>query len=277
MTFNRDLFDRVSVAYDERPPFFRTLGSHLVRRAQLPPGSRTIDLGAGKGAVTLALLEIAPPARVTAVDVSRQMLASIQHLGLEDVTAVEGDIASMPFLNHSFDHAVSGFVLHILGDAAQSAQEIARVLRPGGTLTWSMPGTHPHADEWQEEYASIYEEFTARTAEPPSEMRPPTPVKHSLQAAGFETVDQTQVPVSIPLGDGQSYWAWTQSHGARWLTDALSAEDATELRNRVIGSLQRLHPTSGRTIMVAPWVFRSRPDHVEPAEGTSVQASGALG
>lgn len=39
MTFNAELFDRAFAAYDEDPPFFRTLGQRLVDVAALPPGA----------------------------------------------------------------------------------------------------------------------------------------------------------------------------------------------------------------------------------------------
>lgn len=258
MTFARSLFDAVSGGYDERPPFFQTLGRELVDRAALPAGARVADLGAGKGAVTLALRAVAGIGHLTCVDISSAMLSSIKGLGLDDVMAVQADLAALPFAEHAFDHAVSGFTLHILNDSQQAAGEIYRTLRPAGTLTWSMPGAHPDAADWAQEYGTIYAEFIRRLDAPPAEMTPTEPAERAFERAGFTTIESAAVPVSIPVGDAEDYWTWTQSHGVRWLSDALPARDAAELHDRVVDSLVRLHPTQGATIMVAPQIFRMR-------------------
>ncbi len=86
-------------------------------------------------------------------------------------------------------------------------------------------------------------------------MTAPAPPEETLAHAGFRLISHDQVPVSLPVGGPEEYWAWTQTHGARWLTDALPPDGAHELRERVIDSLRRLHPRGGETIMVAPHVF----------------------
>lgn len=259
MTFNRDLFDSVSAVYDERPPFFQTVGRELVRQAHLPGGCEVVDLGCGRGAVTVALHTEADVGHVTAVDVSPQMVGHLRRLGLERVTAVEADLVALPFPDVAFDHATSGFTLHILGASARAAAgEIYRVLRPGGTLTWSMPGPHPDTVAWSQEYAAIYAEFTARLDDQPVEMNPTEPAERVLQEAEFELVEHEQVPVVLPVGGPEAYWDWTQTHGVRWLTDALDPDGGRELRQRVIGSLERLHPDGGNTIRAAPHVYRMR-------------------
>jgi SAM-dependent methyltransferase len=238
VTFNRDLFDSVSAVYDERPPFFQTVGRELVRQAHLPGGCEVVDLGCGRGAVTVAL----------------HTEADVGH-----VTAVEADLVALPFPDVAFDHATSGFTLHILGASARAAAgEIYRVLRPGGTLTWSMPGPHPGTVAWSQEYAAIYAEFTAGLDDQPVEMNPTEPAERVLLEAEFELVEHEQVPVVLPVSGPEAYWDWTQTHGVRWLTDALDPDGGRELRQRVIGSLERLHPDGGNTIRAAPHVYRMR-------------------
>lgn len=254
--FNEELFDRVVGVYDESPPFFTTLGRALVEAAGIPDESTVIDLGAGKGAVTIALRAALPRGAITAVDVSSGMLAAIDALDLDQVDTVHADLIELPLADRSFDHAVSGFSLHILADQRAAFQEIHRVLRPGASLTWSLPGSHQEAREWSRDYAAIYQRYEAAIRDVPAEMTPAPDLDALLLAAGFSVDAVKTVPVAIPVGDAEGYWRWTQSHGARWLTDVLPPQDAQALHREVVSSLQRLHPTQGAHIMVAPQITR---------------------
>jgi SAM-dependent methyltransferase len=56
---------------------------------------------------------------------------------------VEGDARSLPFPDHSFDGVMSTQVLEHVVDPAATLREIARVLRPGGRVVLTCPGTWP--------------------------------------------------------------------------------------------------------------------------------------
>lgn len=55
--FNATLFDSVASVYDEAVPFFVTFGRRLVDWARPCAGTAVLDVGAGKGAVTVAVLD----------------------------------------------------------------------------------------------------------------------------------------------------------------------------------------------------------------------------
>ena len=80
----------------------------------------------------------------------------------------------------------------------------------------------------------------------------------TFRAEGFEIIEQFTVPLRIPVGGPEEYWAWTQTHGARWLTDQLNTSDADEFKSAVIESLWSSHPTHGNDIMVAPLFTKMR-------------------
>ena len=257
VTFNASLFDRAADLYDESPPFFQQQGRMLVEFTHLPVGAQVLDVGSGKGAVVLPALDaVGLTGTVTAVDVSEEMVRHLRGYGLPGLSVHQADVAALPLADGSCDHATSGFTFHILSDTAGAFREVARVLRPGGTLCWSMPGTHPDANEWQQAYGEIYARFSSRLPQMPTEMSPEHDLDAAITNAGFEVLEQTSNAVSIPVGDAEGYWAWTQSHGVRWLTDALDTKGAAELKAAVISSLVEQHPTQGRDIMVAPTFFR---------------------
>jgi ubiquinone/menaquinone biosynthesis C-methylase UbiE len=259
MTYNAELFDRAASQYDENPPFFRILGEKLVEFAQLPSGAVVLDVGAGKGAVTLpALAAVGPSGRVTAVEVSPKMVEYLRGYSAPNLTVLGEDITRSTLSNGSQDHAISGFTIHILSDLQRALAQIHRVLRDDGLFSWSKPVAHPEAIEWENSYGQIFESFSQRLETTPTEMTEEADYMSIFRSEGFDLIDEVSIPISIPVGGPQEYWAWTQTHGARWLTDQLSPEEAVEFREAVIDSLRDLHPTRGRDIMVAPLFSKFR-------------------
>jgi ubiquinone/menaquinone biosynthesis C-methylase UbiE len=259
MTYNAELFDRAAAQYDESPPFFRILGARLVDFANLPVASSVLDIGAGKGAVTLpALAAVGPSGTVTALEVAGQMVEFLETYSLPNLSVIHQDITKSTLPDASVDHAVSGFTLHILSDLRGALIQIHRILRGYGTLSWSKPGAHPEAIEWEESYGNIFGEFSKRLKDVPSEMTDEPDYESTFRAEGFEIIEQFTVPLRIPVGGPEEYWAWTQTHGARWLTDQLNTSDADEFKSAVIESLWSSHPTHGNDIMVAPLFTKMR-------------------
>ncbi|NNJ23992.1 class I SAM-dependent methyltransferase [Alienimonas chondri] len=101
-----------------------------------------LDVGSGAGQILGHLIrEASPDARLTAFDLSKQMLRrsrrrmearSVRH-GHEP-GYVAGDMLRMPFVDGAFDCVTAGWVLEHLPDPAPGLEEMARVLRPGGRL-----------------------------------------------------------------------------------------------------------------------------------------------
>ncbi|HKY75415.1 MAG TPA: class I SAM-dependent methyltransferase [Acidimicrobiia bacterium] len=96
-------------------------------------GASALDLGAGTGAATRALLA-AGADRVVAVDAATGMLA---HDAGGRPPAVAGDALALPFATGAFDATVAAFSLNHLSDPAAGLCEAARVTRPGGAMAAS--------------------------------------------------------------------------------------------------------------------------------------------
>lgn len=110
------------------------LAEAVVDAALIPvEGSRALDLGAGTGAATRALLS-AGARRVVGVDVALGMLA---HDAAGRPPAVVGDAVALPFAAAAFDVTVAAFSLNHLSDPAAGLGEAARVTRRGGAIVAS--------------------------------------------------------------------------------------------------------------------------------------------
>ena len=100
-----------------------------------------VGCGAAQGARWL----VAAGARVAAFDVSMGQLLMARRLDARSgvaVPTVQADAQAVPFRDASFDLVVSAFgAIPFVADSAGVMRELARVLRPGGRLVFSV--THP--------------------------------------------------------------------------------------------------------------------------------------
>jgi SAM-dependent methyltransferase len=153
---------------------------------QLEPllsGRRILNAGAGGGSLTLTLLERGLD--VTSVDGSEAFVDYLRSAvakrfsGLDPQPPVEvGDLHALRFADETFDAIVCGEVLEHLEDDATAAEELARVLRPGGVLVASVPG-NPRRYDWVDRWAGHQRRYTA------------TGLEDLLVGAGFVDVQVT--------------------------------------------------------------------------------------
>jgi SAM-dependent methyltransferase len=122
-------FGAVAAAYAEhRPGYPPEAVDWALAHA---PGLDVLDLGAGTGKLTEALVA-RPGVHVTAVDPDPAMLAQLR-LRLAAVDAREGAAEAIPLPDASVDAVLAGQAIHWF-DLDRALPEIARVLRPGGVL-----------------------------------------------------------------------------------------------------------------------------------------------
>jgi ubiquinone/menaquinone biosynthesis C-methylase UbiE len=118
---------------------------------QLAPARRVLDVGAGSGVWSLAMIAATPDARATALDlppVLPAFLARAAALGLsERVSTIAGDFHEFVLPARAFDRVVLANVLHLEQEAAAQALVLSssRALAPGGELVIvDMLPTGPH-------------------------------------------------------------------------------------------------------------------------------------
>lgn len=83
--FAADLFDRLAEGYDQEVPFFAAMGERLVSWARPAAGARVLDMGAGRGAITRALVDAGAAAEIVACDISPAMVRRLAALHLPSV------------------------------------------------------------------------------------------------------------------------------------------------------------------------------------------------
>jgi ubiquinone/menaquinone biosynthesis C-methylase UbiE len=127
-------------------------------RLGLRPGERVLDMGCGAGRHAFEMYRRG--ADVIALDQDADELSNVRDLfvAMEEAGVVpagaeadvkEGDALALPFADGEFDRIVAAEVLEHIPADIQAITELARVLRPGGTLAVSVPRWLPEIICWQ--------------------------------------------------------------------------------------------------------------------------------
>jgi demethylmenaquinone methyltransferase / 2-methoxy-6-polyprenyl-1,4-benzoquinol methylase len=139
----RELFAPLGPSYDRyarllsfgQDPRWR---SFLVSRIPAE-ARRVLDVASGTAAVAIELARAEPDRTVVGVDQSPEMLAAgrarVEQRGLGDrIELREGRAETLPFGNAEFDALTFTYLLRYVDDVPSTLRELARVVRPGGTI-----------------------------------------------------------------------------------------------------------------------------------------------
>jgi len=107
----------------------------FVSALSIAPRSVWIDVGCGSGALTVAILEQASPARVVALDRSVEFVDHSRRSSSGGrVTFVAGDAIRLPFADGKAGAVVSGLVLNFVPRPELAVREMLRCVRRGGVV-----------------------------------------------------------------------------------------------------------------------------------------------
>jgi len=122
-------YDRVGavLSFGQDPRWRRFLASRVPA-----DGGHVLDVATGTGLVADLLVRAGHA--VTGVDQSEEMLALARRRFDGQVTLVEASAEALPFADGSFDHLTFTYLLRYVDDPGAVLAELARVVRPGGTV-----------------------------------------------------------------------------------------------------------------------------------------------
>jgi SAM-dependent methyltransferase len=264
-------YDRIAEGYARhwapviRPAAVRLLDDlwPLLPSGPLPAPARPphlLDIGTGTGSLAIEAIERWPSVRVTGIDASSEMARWADgeadrrlRAGSRDRFLTTVAFADrLPFVDGTFDGAMSSFVLQLVPNRAAALREARRVLRPRaplGYVTW-LRRADDAVDPPDRIFDEVLDEFGFDPPEPDSsESDPASPqaAVNQMQRAGFRDV-RARAEVLAHRWTPRAYVDFLERFSEDSLFDELLERERRALRRRLLERLGELAPAELRFV-----------------------------
>jgi ubiquinone/menaquinone biosynthesis C-methylase UbiE/predicted ester cyclase len=260
----RMAWDRLAAGYDEfvTETANRVVAEDALRRADLRPGMRLLDVASGSGALSIPAARTG--ADVLAVDISPAMIARLKararQEGLANLEARVMDGHALELANNYFDISASQFGVMLFPDLPRGLDEMVRVTRPGGRVlivTFGAPTQVEFLTFFLGAIQSVVPDSTGLPTNPPPlpfQVADPEVLRRRMAAAGLEEVRVDSGTHSIAVQSGRELWDWVvHSHpiGAG-LVAGLTEEQGAGVRQVLDRKLRERAGDNGYAVLNSP-------------------------
>jgi len=253
----RATFDAIADYYDQSGvPYFAPTAAGLVEALAPRPGDRALDIGCGRGAVSVLLAEaVGPSGRLTAVDLSPAMVAHTRALlertgGEFEVAVMDAADPGLPAA--SFDVVAASLVLFFLPDPLDALARWVRLLAPGGRIGLVTMGDE---DPVSVEVNALFRPWLPPAMLDPKALGPSGPfaddasMEALLTAAGAGAVTTVTRRVPVRYGDVDGWERFSKSTGQRAMWHLVPADEHDTLRQRAAALLEQARDESGDVVV----------------------------
>jgi SAM-dependent methyltransferase len=185
----------------------RLVGARFLEWLALGHDLRWLDVGCGTGAFSRLIADRAAPAVISGLDPSAPQLAFARQR-LPSGEFREGNAMALPYPDSAFDVAAMALVIAFVPMPAKGVEEMARVVRPGGTIAaymWDYGGAVP-----PDPVPALAQALGATYPRPPNIAVAETGALRALwENAGLEQVETARFEVVRRFADFDDFWDTT--------------------------------------------------------------------
>lgn len=239
--------------------FSTPLAATLIEVADAKAGAWWLDVGSGPGMLTEQVLRLAAPGKVVATDPVESSVAAVR--GRLDLPAIVAVAEQLPFADGVFDVAAAQLVVHFMTDPEAGVREMARVIRPDGTVVLNVwdhaSDAGPLAAFWRavRELDPHADNESGRVGVQQGQLRA------LCETAGLVVDVDTAVSISVVHEGFDEWWEpFTLGVGpAGAYVQGLDSESRDALRERC----RALQPTSRFSTTARAWTVKARRDSAQ--------------
>jgi ubiquinone/menaquinone biosynthesis C-methylase UbiE len=240
------VFTRSAASY-ERIRYFPIFGQWLVESAQIPKGSRVLDVACGRGAVLFPAAErVGAHGQIIGIDLADGMAhetqLEIQRRGLKHAEARQMDAEHLSFPDSYFDFVLCGFSLQFFPRLEQALSEFHRVLKPGGQIAVTTWNEDDPRWDWFEDLRAAYGAVLKLGSQ---SLDKPEEVKRWFSQAGFVDIHVTSKALDMLYIDEEEWWNVEWSISGRAGLEKLSPETLEQFKAEAFEKAQAQKQADG--------------------------------
>lgn len=216
--------------------FLKPMGDEIIASIKLAGTHNILDIAAGTGEPGLTIAAMLNGGEVTITDLSDDMLAiakeNAERRGISNIKTIACDVCELPFDDNSFDAISCRFGFMFFPDMQLAANEMARVLKPGGRIATSV---------WNIPEKNFWVTATMGTINKNMELPPLPPgapgmfrcakpglMKEIFEKAGFKNIIEKEVASKLNSGTVETYWNMMTEIGAPIVAALSKADEAMQ-------------------------------------------------
>jgi ubiquinone/menaquinone biosynthesis C-methylase UbiE len=232
--------------------FLKPMGDEIIRLINPKDGELILDIAAGTGEPGLTIASMIKNGKVVITDLADGMLEIAREnaakRGIKNIETKACDVSDLPFENNTFDAISCRFGFMFFPDIQRAAQEMVRVLKPGGRIATSV---------WDGPEKNFWVTAIMGTINKNMELPPPPPgspgmfrcAKEGLMTdvfkeAGLKNVKQNIISGALDTGTVDVYWNSMTEIGAPIVAALEKADDNTKkkIQSEVYAAVNNKYP-----------------------------------
>ncbi|MEW5675142.1 methyltransferase domain-containing protein [Flavobacterium enshiense] len=263
----KDSWDKFSPGWkkwdDLMMDFLKPMGDEIIKKIAPSGSDLVLDIAAGTGEPGLTIASMIPDGKVIITDLSDKMLEialeNAASRGIQNLEIKACDVTELPFPDNSFDKISCRFGFMFFPDMQIAANEMVRVLKPGGKIATSV-WMGPEHNFW----------VTASMSTINSNMQLPPPPAGSpgmfrcaekgliasiFKNAGLKNIIETEVSGKLNVGTADTYWNMMTEVAAPFVAALSKADDdmKAKIKSEILDLVNQKYPDG--TIVIPSSAF----------------------
>lgn len=214
--------------------FLQPMGRQIIDAIKPAGNDMVLDIASGTGEPGLTIAAMLKGGKVMLTDLAEDMLAiareNATHRSITNIETRVCDVSELPFGNNSFDAVSCRFGFMFFPEMQLAANEMARVLKPGGRIATSV---------WNLPEKNFWVTAMMATINKNMELPPPAPgspgmfrcarpglMQEIFNQAGFKNIQVNEVASKLNTGTVNNYWGMMTEVAAPVVAALSKADDA---------------------------------------------------
>lgn len=232
--------------------FLKPMGQEIIAAIKPSGADYILDIAAGTGEPGLTIATMLNGGKVVITDLAEDMLTvARENAAKRNIYNIEMkacDVCELPFEDNTFDAISCRFGFMFFPDMQLAANEMLRVLKPGGRIAVSVWNI-PEKNFWVTATMGTITKNMELPAPPPGapgmfRCCKPGLMNELFNTAGFKKISEKEVPAKLRSGTIDGYWGMMTEVGAP-IVAALSKADGTmreKIKNEVFDVVSKKYP-----------------------------------